>query len=313
MAKHTHTPKFSVIIPTYNRELIVLNVIQAVLQQSEQDFEIIIIDDGSKDRTVETIRTLNDDRIKIFEQTNKGCSIARSNGCDQASGEWLAFCDSDDIWAPEYLQEVSKAIGTYNTDVVFTNYQVEGEDKPRIDGKYAKDWISKWSIDQNSRTYLCSENFYDGLLEWQPTFPSAFTIRTSFYHQIGGIKKDLNRVRSEDGHLVRRAAAHGRYAYIARNLVTLGRQEDNLSSNYLRNLCGGVSHLERFIARKEIPEQYFESTIREIINHHKQICDQAFWAKDYKQSLASASVIPFRQWTVRTLRNYIISFTKQWL
>lgn len=303
----TSPPKFSVIIPTYNRATTIPATINAILQQTNQDFEIIVMDDGSTDDTNKELEFFNEPRLKIFKQRNGGCANARSNGCDQASGEWLCFCDSDDIWTSGYLSRIDEASRVFDTDVIFTNYQVEGETQPRIYGNQHNRWLKKWKVETFYPFTLMSEDLYIGLLEWQPTFPSAFSIKRDFYKSIGGIKKDLGKVRSEDGHLTRRAAAFGRFTYIDANLVMLGRQEDNLSSSFLENLCGGVSHLERFIEQKEIPEKYFNPTKEEIINHHKQICDQAYWAGNYKHSLRAIRRIPMRQWSLRTYRNFLFS------
>lgn len=95
-------PKFSVIIPTFNREKFVTLALDSVLSQSFSDYEIIVIDDGSTDNT----RTALDPyrkRIRYIYQKNSGVSGARNAGIREAKGEWIAFLDSDDEWAPNYL------------------------------------------------------------------------------------------------------------------------------------------------------------------------------------------------------------------
>lgn len=98
-------PKVSVIIPTYNRAEFLRSAIRSVLDQSVQDFEIVIVDDGSKDNTEEIVRSFNDKRIKyIHHETNKGAAGSRNTGLMHSNGEYIAFLDDDDEWLPEKLK-----------------------------------------------------------------------------------------------------------------------------------------------------------------------------------------------------------------
>lgn len=97
--------KVSVIIPAYCVEKYIAATIQSVLNQTYQDFEILIIDDGSTDRTVEICRQFQDSRIQVISQLNRGPAGARNQGIRQSKGEYLAFLDGDDLWAPEKLEK----------------------------------------------------------------------------------------------------------------------------------------------------------------------------------------------------------------
>lgn len=94
----------SVIIPVYNVERYVAATIHSVLLQTYQNFELIIVDDGSPDRSVEICQQFTDKRIKIIQQKNRGVSAARNTGILQAKGEYLAFLDGDDLWLPQKLE-----------------------------------------------------------------------------------------------------------------------------------------------------------------------------------------------------------------
>lgn len=98
-------PTVSVIIPSYNHEKFIKECIQSVLDQTFQDFEIIITDDASTDRTVEAIKSFDDKRIKLFtSHKNQGASIATNNCISQSSGKYIAMLSSDDTWYPEKLE-----------------------------------------------------------------------------------------------------------------------------------------------------------------------------------------------------------------
>ena len=104
--KQTTTPKVSVIIPTYNRIEYLMITIDSILEQSFDDFELIIVSDGSTDNTEEVVNQINDERVHFYLlDKNYGYpAIARNKGLDMARGEYLAFCDDDDIWTPNKLE-----------------------------------------------------------------------------------------------------------------------------------------------------------------------------------------------------------------
>jgi glycosyltransferase involved in cell wall biosynthesis len=102
----TKLPTVSVIIPTYNRAHLIGRSINSVLNQTYQDFELIIVDDGSSDNTEEIIRAFNDPRILFLKHPeNRGVSAARNTGIKEARGSYIAFQDSDDEWLPEKLEK----------------------------------------------------------------------------------------------------------------------------------------------------------------------------------------------------------------
>ncbi|MFB2938270.1 glycosyltransferase family 2 protein [Aerosakkonemataceae cyanobacterium BLCC-F154] len=93
----------SVIIPTYNVEKYIATAVFSVLNQTHENFELLIVDDGSPDRSVEICQHFTDPRIKIIRQKNRGLAGARNTGIRYAKGEYLAFLDGDDFWEPEML------------------------------------------------------------------------------------------------------------------------------------------------------------------------------------------------------------------
>ena len=115
------TPYFSIIIPLYNKELFILNTLNSVLQQTFTDFEIIIVNDGSTDHSLDKINTLKDDRIHMYSIENNGVSHARNFGIKKCKSNNIAFLDADDFWEKHYLKEMSILIETYPTEHVFAS------------------------------------------------------------------------------------------------------------------------------------------------------------------------------------------------
>lgn len=116
-------PLFSVIIPTYNRLNILPKAISSVINQVFEQWELIIVDDGSIDNTSEFVDSLNDSRILFIKQNNLGVTVARNAGSKVASGKYLVFLDSDDQLLPNALEDFKNAIKLQNSsDVIFAGY-----------------------------------------------------------------------------------------------------------------------------------------------------------------------------------------------
>lgn len=106
---------FSVVIPLYNKADFIFLTLKSVLEQTELDFEVLIVDDGSSDDGVKIVQTLaeRDLRIRLIRQKNMGVSVARNTGIAQAQGDWIAFLDADDYWHSGYLKAQAAAIKSF--------------------------------------------------------------------------------------------------------------------------------------------------------------------------------------------------------
>jgi glycosyltransferase involved in cell wall biosynthesis len=98
--------KFSVIIPLYNKEPHIKRALDSVINQTVQDFEIIVVNDGSTDKSADVVKTFSDARIRLINQKNAGVSVARNRGINEAKSELIAFLDADDEWMPDYIETI---------------------------------------------------------------------------------------------------------------------------------------------------------------------------------------------------------------
>lgn len=103
-------PNISVIIPLYNKEYSIRRAINSVLSQTIQDFEIIVVNDGSIDNSVEIVKSIDDSRIVLISQPNKGVSTARNLGLTVAKGKYIVFLDADDVFSPKAFEIVDERI-----------------------------------------------------------------------------------------------------------------------------------------------------------------------------------------------------------
>lgn len=167
--------KFSIIIPLYNKESYVADTIQSVLNQSFDDYEIIVVDDGSQDNSVEVVKQFSDSRIKLTQQKNAGVSNARNRGISQANGKWICFLDADDWFHPEYLSSLDMSISCYPTLNVFASSFISLAD--------SIEWKPKaWEV--SSLDYEIIENLPNRWIRGIPFFTSSICIKKSLLAQM---------------------------------------------------------------------------------------------------------------------------------
>lgn len=121
--------KISIILPVYNEEKYIKEAIQSVLAQSLSDFELIIVDDGSTDSTLEIINSFNDKRIRLITQSNQGPGASRNRALEIASGDYVMFLDGDDYYCSDALKTAYDEITSKNTDIsIFQIIKYDGKE-----------------------------------------------------------------------------------------------------------------------------------------------------------------------------------------
>lgn len=128
---------FSVIIPLYNKENFIENTIQSILDQTFQDFEIIIVNDGSTDKSEEKLLHFKDSRIHYFTKKNEGVSTARNYGIEKANADFITFLDADDYWYPTFLETMFDLISKVPDQKVFSGAIEFDTSKKTIPAQYS--------------------------------------------------------------------------------------------------------------------------------------------------------------------------------
>jgi glycosyltransferase involved in cell wall biosynthesis len=175
-------PKVSVIIPSYNHEKYIAEAIQSILNQTYQDFEIIITDDGSKDNTVKIIKSFTDSRIKLFcFSQNQGAAAAANQCIAESKGEFIALLNSDDAWVPEKLERQVNFLGT-NLEIgaVFSYAQFIDENSNKITNPLKIKYID-FIMENRTRFEWLNYFFYHGNCLCHP----SILIRKECYNTIG--------------------------------------------------------------------------------------------------------------------------------
>lgn len=120
----------SIVSPVYNAEKYISKTIDCILAQTYQDFELIMVDDGSSDQSTNIIESYTDERVRLVynDYEKKGAFSARNKGVDVARGEYVAFIDADDLWAPEKLEKTLAFMKKNDAAFVFTAYEFGDEE-----------------------------------------------------------------------------------------------------------------------------------------------------------------------------------------
>lgn len=105
--------KISVVIPLYNKQNAITHTLDSVFNQTVTNFEVIVVDDGSKDNSLQVVQAIKDSRLRVIHKENGGVSSARNRGIKEAMGEYIALLDGDDLWEPTYLEEQMRMINDF--------------------------------------------------------------------------------------------------------------------------------------------------------------------------------------------------------
>ena len=115
--------KFSIIMPCYNSSKTLIDSVDSVLNQSYKNVELIVVDDGSTDNSLEILNNIKDERVKLFKQGNKGPGCARNFGINKSTGDYILFCDSDDLLKNDIIEKINKITDFQKYDVVLFKTQ----------------------------------------------------------------------------------------------------------------------------------------------------------------------------------------------
>lgn len=127
------TPLISIILPTFNRASFIKKAIDSILHQTHEDFELIIVDDGSMDDTRELVNKYKDPRVRYFWKKNEERNFARNFGIDKAKGRYITFLDSDDYLYPNHFSEAEKIINRNSSPIIIhLGYEIKNKDGETI-------------------------------------------------------------------------------------------------------------------------------------------------------------------------------------
>jgi hypothetical protein len=167
---------FTVVIPLYNKREFISSTLEAVLSQSGPEFEVVVVDDGSTDGGAETVAAVQDPRVRLVRQANKGVAVARNRGVDEARFPWIAFLDGDDLWRCDHLHCLSLAIAaTPKAGFVSTRWQF-------VSGKEGSALLKSGQVGQVERVSY----FRNSVFERRYFHTSGIAVRRDVFLSVGG-------------------------------------------------------------------------------------------------------------------------------
>lgn len=225
-------PKISVVLPTYNRAKYLPRALDSVLNQTFQDFEIIIIDDGSTDNTKEVAAAYikgREDKIKYFYQDNKGVASARNTGIRYSVGEFIAFIDSDDLWTSrdKLEKQIKFLIPRPDCCMVFTDMSCAKNNKILFKSHFKR-----------YKYHFNESNIYRKLLLSNFIYIQTVVIRKKCFDEVGFFNESYRL--SSDYNMWLRITRSKKTGFIKEVTVVRNFQEDNLWNKPIPGYMNGI-------------------------------------------------------------------------
>jgi len=228
----------SIILPVYNGEKFIERAIRSVLAQTYKYWELIVIDDGSIDKTSEIVKRYLNEKVKYLYQKNSGVSIARNKGIKISNGDYIAFLDCDDVWKPEKLQvQLSKFMENYNVGLIYTDVFIVTE-RGKILGKFSQ-FNYPYSNKVTKKLFL--QNFI---------CTSSVIINKEILKKTGLFDPDIKI--GEDYDLFFRLSLYTNFYYVDNPLLYYQISEKGLSRNKIKMWEENIKILDKWL--KKYPE-----------------------------------------------------------
>lgn len=247
-----------VVIPVYNGQKFIIQALCSVVQQTYPPAKIIVVDDGSTDKTPELVQNFKSNvPIEYVRKTNGGLSSARNAGISRCTSDCIAFLDADDEWYPEKLKEqiqVFKESDLQNLGVVYCKYNIIDENGD-INNRYH---ISE--LDRSVRG-----NVFNKLLEGNKiaSSGSGVLVKKECFDKAGGFDEILKAC--EDWDMWLRLAEHYEFDFVPTELVRIRRHHENMQRDKLHMLANRLKFYEKWLQKRSVNNMFLPNWRRQII------------------------------------------------
>jgi glycosyltransferase involved in cell wall biosynthesis len=242
-------PTFTIAMPAYQASATVGAAIRSVLAQTRDDFELVVVDDGSTDGTAEEVERFRDEpRVRLVRQQNRGPAHARNTAVAAARGRYVSMLDSDDLWLPTYLESMESALrANPNAGLAYTDAWVLDDATRRIQRVTAMHYQDPPDPPPSE-----PDSFLSLLLERNFVFTSA-TVPRAVLEEVGRFNTELEA--SEDYELWLRIVARGHEAVRVPGLLAVYRKAAGSVSTDEQRMLGGMARALRLAREEEIPAE----------------------------------------------------------
>ena len=267
----------SLIIPSFNRATLISQTIDSALAQSRAFREIIVVDDGSSDNTLDVLSRYGD-KIRVIPIRHAGVQAARNQGVAAATSTHIALCDSDDLLEPDFVETAARWLDQHPAyQALYTNFITFNSDGQSKDDKFSQAPPGWFAHATERDGYLCDiPDLYLRTVEFQPLFSSGVILQTAFYQQLGGYDAGFNGIGAEDWEFTLRVVATGKVALCPRPLVRIRKHEGNDSGDTIKTVRGTADILEYALRKHPTALQYRQSILLSIDSRRLGVFDEAF-------------------------------------
>jgi hypothetical protein len=274
----------SVVIPTYNRIDLLTKTVDTIINQSMPVKEIVIVDDGSSDETTEKISVYHE-KIKAIKIENSGQMIALNKGVSMVTGEYIAFCDSDDLWKKNYLEDIMYLWKINpNINAAFANFHIVRDETWSDGTKFddaPTDFWRHFHIEREGEYGIFMNPPIENLVLFNPFFVSAMVVRTDFFRSIGGWDEAWNRKMSQDFATTLRVAEHPPIGLALRPTVGIRKHSGNFSGDVQKMNLGDAAILEHALRTRPSLAPHADAIRRSVLVRRTDALEIAFSHQDF--------------------------------
>ncbi|WP_376087311.1 glycosyltransferase family 2 protein [Roseomonas sp. CCTCC AB2023176] len=277
------TPRFSVVMPAYNRADLIRITLESILAQTLPPGEVIVVDDGSKDDTAAVAASFGD-RVRVERIANSGDVAARNRGIPLATGDLLAFCDSDDLWQPGHLAAMARLWEAEpRTKVAYSNFRIVRNTTWEDRDKFADAPEGYWN---GLREVGPGLGVFDGptlprMVRFQPFFPSAMVARADVMRDVGGWDEAVNRSATGDFGTALRMSMHPPIGVVMEPTVGIRKHDGNYSGDVQKMLLSDARILEHFLSVTPAAAPHADLVRASIRERRIAALETAFARKDF--------------------------------
>jgi glycosyltransferase involved in cell wall biosynthesis len=269
-------PTISLVIPTYNRGHLIAETLDSALAQDPPFLEIIVVDDGSTDDTTAVLASYAG-RVQLFGGPNGGVQRARNRGVAAASGDFVAFCDSDDLLEAGYVATMQAWLRVHPVcNSIYSNFATFDEHGVHADKFSSAPRQFFDGAERSGDFWHGMPDLYLRILGFQPLFPSGNIVRRSLYTELGGYDSRFNGVGAEDFEFALRLVEAGATAICALPMIRIRRHGANDSTDNVRQVHGTIQILEFALANHRSARLYREAILDSMEERRLDVFHGAF-------------------------------------
>ncbi|AEE20075.1 glycosyltransferase involved in cell wall biosynthesis [Dokdonia sp. Hel_I_63] len=272
-------PKFSVVVPLYNKEKAIAQTIESIINQTFTDYEVIIVNDGSTDSSMDVVDRYSEHKFAIFSKKNEGVSTARNYAVSKAQGTYIAFLDADDLWEPDHLKELDNLTSKFPDAALYC-------------AAYQKQY--SLSFTRTIKTPLGDkpqgwqgyvDDYFHASLKGAVAWTSAVAVTKKIFHELNGFDTSITFGAGEDTDLWIRLALAYRIAYSNKVTATHILHSENRISNTTTKKRSflDLDKYEPQVNEKPNLKKYLDINRYALSIHYKIAGDQLNFKKNSKK------------------------------